>query len=233
MNARHARGPRRPGVLRRLARGFGRLLFILVLLLLATLAACRWQASTRETRTRLDAAPATGRFVRAHDVDVFIQERGPADGPVVLFMHGMGAWSEIWQPTMATIAGAGFRAVALDMPPFGYSERPAATAYGRRAQARRIIGLLDTLGAERAYLVGHSFGGGPTMEAVLQAPARVSALVLADAAIGLDAPAGRLRPARDDSRRPARARRGGLRHGHQSPTDRLSARPVRRRPSRR
>jgi pimeloyl-ACP methyl ester carboxylesterase len=190
MNARRSRDLRQRSVLRRLGRGFGRLLFILVLLLVATLAACRWQASTRETRTRLEAAPATGRFVRAHDVDVFIQERGPADGPVVLFMHGMGAWSEIWQPTMATIAGAGFRAVALDLPPFGYSERPAATAYGRQAQARRIIGLLDTLGVERAYLVGHSFGGGPTMEAVLQAPARVSALVLADAAIGLDAPAG-------------------------------------------
>src|SRR4029434_7792260 len=36
---------------------------------------------------------------------------------------------------------------------------------------------------------GHSFGGGPTMEAVLLAPQRVRSLVLADAAIGLDAKA--------------------------------------------
>ena len=190
MTARRSRHSREPGVLRRLLRGIGRLVLILVVLLLTTLAACRWQAATRETRTRLEAAPATGRFVRAHDVDVFIQERGPADGPIVLFMHGMGAWSEIWQPTMTAVSGAGFRAIALDLPPFGYSERPAATAYGRQAQARRIIGLLDTLGVQRAYLVGHSFGGGPTMEAVLQAPSRVAALVLADAAIGLDTASG-------------------------------------------
>jgi len=48
--------------------------------------------------------------------------------------------------------------------------------------------VIDALGVEKATLVGHSFGGGPTMEAVLLAPARVRALVLADAAIGLDAP---------------------------------------------
>jgi pimeloyl-ACP methyl ester carboxylesterase len=50
--------------------------------------------------------------------------------------------------------------------------------------------VLDALGVRQATLVGHSFGGGPTMEAVLLAPQRVRSLVLADAAIGLDAPAG-------------------------------------------
>ena len=191
MNAHRSRHPRERSVLRRLGRGFGRLLLVLVVLLLTTLAACRWQASSRETQTRLEAAPATGRFVHAGDVDVFIQEQGASDAPVVLFTHGMGAWSQIWRPTMAAVSNAGFRAVAIDLPPFGYSERPAASAYGRQAQARRIIGVLDALGAQTAFLVGHSFGGGPTMEAVLQAPSRVAGLVLADAAIGLDAPAGR------------------------------------------
>ena len=190
MTARHSRNPRHGSVLRRLGRGFVRLLLILVMLLLTTLAACRWQASARETQTRLEAAPSTGRFVRAADVDVFIQEQGASDAPVVVFMHGMGAWSQIWRPTLAAVAHAGFRAVAIDLPPFGYSERPVATAYGRQAQARRIIGVLDALGAQTAVLVGHSFGGGPTMEAVLQAPSRVAALVLADAAIGLDATPG-------------------------------------------
>ena len=193
MTPRGSRDPRRRSALRRLGRGVGRLLFLVVLLLLATLAACRWQASARETQTRLEAAPSTGRFVRAGDVDLFIQEQGAGDAPVVVFMHGMGAWSQIWRPAMAAVANAGFRAVAIDLPPFGYSERPAATAYGRQAQARRIVGVLDALGAQTAVLVGHSFGGGPTMEAVLQAPSRVAALVLADAAIGLDATPGNSR----------------------------------------
>ena len=157
-----------------------------VAILLLTLGVFRWQAHARETKTRLEAAPAGGRFVRAADVDVFVQELGPADAPVVLFVHGMGAWSELWRETLAATAAAGFRAVALDLPPFGFSERPTIGAYGRQPQARRILGVIDALGVERVTLVGHSFGGGPTMEAVLLAPQRVRALVLADAAIGLD-----------------------------------------------
>jgi len=119
-----------------------------------------------------------------------VQELGPVGAPVVVFVHGMGAWSELWRETLVATAGAGFRAVALDLPPFGYSERPAPDAFGRRHQARRILGVVDALGVEQAILVGHSFGGGPTMEAVLLAPQRVRALVLADAAIGLDATGG-------------------------------------------
>jgi pimeloyl-ACP methyl ester carboxylesterase len=154
----------------------------------ALLGIYRYQADKRETRTRVEAAPGTGRFVRAADVDVFIQELGPRNAPVVLFVHGMGAWSELWRATLVATAAAGFRAVALDLPPFGYSERPARPAYSREDQARRILGVIDALGVRQVTLVGHSFGGGPTMEAVLLAPERVKTLVLADAAIGLDSP---------------------------------------------
>src|SRR5262245_9007962 len=154
---------------------------------LAALAAFAWRASARETKTRADAAPAAGRFVRSTDVEIFVQELGPRDAPPVLFVHGMGAWSEIWRATLEATAAAGFRAVAIDLPPFGYSERPATAAYSRQVQARRILGVLDALGLRQPMLVGHSFGAGPTLEAVLLDPSRVKGLVLADAAIGLDA----------------------------------------------
>jgi pimeloyl-ACP methyl ester carboxylesterase len=179
-----------PQMAKRIAKWLGVALLIVVAGLSSLLGACRYQASRRETRPRVAAAPATGRFVRAGDVDVFIQEVGPEDAPVVLFVHGMGAWSELWRETLAATAAAGFRAVALDLPPFGYSERPARPAYSRQDQARRIIGVIDALGQRQVTLVGHSFGGGPTMEAVLLAPERMKTLVLADAAIGLDSPAG-------------------------------------------
>jgi pimeloyl-ACP methyl ester carboxylesterase len=95
----------------------------------AVLATFRWQAHVRETTSRVEAAPSRGRFVRAADVQIFVQELGPSGAPVAL-------------------------------------------------------------GVKQATLVGHSFGGGPTMEATLLAPPRVRGLVLADAAIGLDAEAG-------------------------------------------
>jgi len=144
------------------------------------------QAALRETRTRAELAPAAGHFVTAGDVELYYQELGPADGPVVVFIHGAVAWSELWRETMTPLAQAGYRCLAFDIPPFGFSERPPSNAYGRADQARRIVAALDALHIQRVSLVGHSFGGGATVETALLIPDRVQALVLADVgALGL------------------------------------------------
>lgn len=178
-------------MLRRILRGAGWLLCVLVLLVTVVLTAFRWQAEQREIRTAAEVAPRGGRYVKAADVDVFIQEAGPESGPLVLFMHGTGAWSGTWRPTLELLAQSGFRAVALDLPPFGHSQRPLQADYSKARQAQRIVGVLDALKADKVILVGHSFGGGPTVEAALLAPHRVSALILVDAALSIredDAP---------------------------------------------
>ncbi|HTD90895.1 MAG TPA: alpha/beta hydrolase [Burkholderiales bacterium] len=149
------------------------------------LAVFRWQAHERETRLSAEAAPPSGRYARADDINMFVQEEGPADAPAVVFIHGTGAWSETWRETLKAVAKAGFRAIAIDLPPFGYSQRPATQRYERPDQAKRIIGVLDTLKLKQVILVGHSFGAGPTLEATFTAPDRVRALVLVDAALGL------------------------------------------------
>jgi pimeloyl-ACP methyl ester carboxylesterase len=117
---------------------------------------------------------------------MFVQEAGPPDGPAVLLIHGTGAWSEIWRRTIDTLAARGYHAVAVDMPPFGFSSRPGNADYGDEAQARRILGVIDALHLERVTLVGHSFGGRPTMQAFFLDPSNVARLVLVDVALGLD-----------------------------------------------
>jgi pimeloyl-ACP methyl ester carboxylesterase len=138
------------------------------------------QANLRETKTRQEAAPSTGRFVQAGDVELFIQEMGPPNGQVILFIHGTAAWSGLWRETMTPLAEAGYRCIAIDIPPFGYSERPSTPSYRNADQAKRIVALMDTLGIERPILLGHSFGGGTTMETALMISDRIEALVLAD-----------------------------------------------------
>jgi pimeloyl-ACP methyl ester carboxylesterase len=145
----------------------------------------RWQATGREVVTAQDGAPRTGRYVDAGDVSMFVQEAGPADGIAVVLVHGTGAWSETWRESLTMLAGAGYRAIAIDLPPFGYSRRPPQPLYGKHDQGRRIVRALDALKIPRAVLVGHSFGGGPTVEAALLAPERVRGLVLVDAALGI------------------------------------------------
>jgi pimeloyl-ACP methyl ester carboxylesterase len=174
-----------PSRLARLVRWFVNLFVVLFIGTLFVLAGFRIAAARREIFSRREVAPSTGRFIRAADVWMFVQQDGPLDGPPVVLIHGTGAWSEIWRSTMHALAGAGYRAIALDMPPFGYSSRPQSRDYSDSAQARRILVALDSLGLKRVTFVGHSFGARPTMEATFMAPDRVSRLVLVDAALDL------------------------------------------------
>ena len=157
-----------------------------ILVVLIGLAGFRLNAGFRESFEAKEIAPKTGRFVLAGDVDFFVQEAGPTDGVAVVLIHGTGAWSETWRDTINALAQAGFRAIALDLPPFGFSQRPGNSDYSKLSQGRRIIGMLDSMGIGRAVLVGHSFGGGPTVEAALLNPDRIRALVLVDAALGIE-----------------------------------------------
>lgn len=169
-----------------LVRWSVRILLILLLLVVAALAGFRLAAAFRETGTREALAPAAGRLVQTSSGGVFIQQKGPADGiPVVLF-HGTAAWSELWWRTSDALAAGGFHVIALDLPPFGFSDRPGT--YTRADQAARVNDVLGALKAAPAIIVGHSFGAGAATELVMRYPDRARGLVLVDAALGLTAP---------------------------------------------
>lgn len=178
--------------LRRLLRGVVRListvLMILVVLIVAAPIICRVAGAAREQQRPEQAAPSTGRFVVAGDLNVYVQEAGPSKGTPVVLVHGTGAWSEIWRETMTALAHAGFHAIAIDVPPFGYSEKPSGpSSYSPDKQARRFAAVLDALRLRSVVLVGHSVGARPTIETALLAPGRIERLVLVDAALGFGA----------------------------------------------
>jgi len=173
----------RPG---RAKRIIARTATIAVGLVVLGLAWYRIAAADREVLSRSLACPLSGHFVRAGDVDMFVQQDGPPAGPPVLLVHGAGAWSEIWRGTMDTLISRGFHVVAVDVPPFGFSERPANADYGDEAQGRRILAVAEALHLTGVTLVGHSFGARPAMEAYFLDSLRFSRIVLVDAALGLD-----------------------------------------------
>jgi pimeloyl-ACP methyl ester carboxylesterase len=172
-------------VISKLLRWSIRIALGLLVLLVVAIAGFRLAASFRETGTREALAPSTGRLVPTSTGGVFVQEKGPANGiPVVLF-HGTAAWSELWWRTSDALAARDFRVIALDLPPFGFSDRPGT--YTRRDQAARVNEVLGALKAGPAIIVGHSFGAGAATELAMRYPERTRALVLVDAALGLTA----------------------------------------------
>jgi haloalkane dehalogenase len=58
--------------------------------------------------------------LRIHHVD-----EGPADGPVVLMLHGEPSWSYLYRKMIPMFAQAGYRAIAPDLMGFGKSDKPA------------------------------------------------------------------------------------------------------------
>lgn len=169
-------------ILRWSARG----LFALLVLLILIITSFRLAASIRETGTRAELAPRTGDLVPTRSGAVFVQQKGPVDGTPVVLFHGTAAWSELWRRTSEALAAAGFHVIALDLPPFGFSDRPGS--YTRQDQAARINDVLAALKAPPAIIVGHSFGAGAATELVMRHPERARGLVLVDAALGLTAP---------------------------------------------
>lgn len=173
---------------RRLGWYLRRMLLAIIALPILIGGSCRLAAGLREKTPNTAAAPSTGRLIRAGDVDVFVQQLGPDSGPPVLLIHGTGAWGAIWQPTMEVLAAAGYRAITIDLPPFGFSGRPLTPRYDDASQAMRVLGVMEALDLREVVLVGHSFGGRPTVEAIMQDPSRVHSLVLVDAALNPVAP---------------------------------------------
>ena len=104
------------------------------------LAAVRWEASARETVDPVTAAP--GRLLDTPEGRLHVWRWGPDEPdparPVVVLVHGSAAWSGVWEPVAVALQEAGVSTAAVDLPPFGYSERPADASYGRRDQADRM-----------------------------------------------------------------------------------------------
>jgi 3-oxoadipate enol-lactonase len=92
----------------------------------------------------------------------------------LVLLHGQPGSPADWLP-LAERLPAQLHAVAADRP--GYGSSPLA-AGGFAANARALLGDLDSRGVSHAVLVGHSYGGGVALSAASLAPERVAAVVL-------------------------------------------------------
>ncbi len=99
-------------------------------------------------------------------------------GPDVILVHGLAASRAFWFAHALTLQQH-FRVTLFDLPGHGYSDRPA-TGYDCLSMGRSLLGLMDHLDIADALLVGHSYGGGASIEAAVMAPDRVNGLALFD-----------------------------------------------------
>jgi pimeloyl-ACP methyl ester carboxylesterase len=107
---------------------------------------------------------------------ISISEAG--SGPAALMIHGLGATKVSFLPTLAALAPNGHRAIAVDLPGFGDSDKPILASYDAPFFARSMTALLDALELDRVDVIGNSMGGRVALELALSAPERVNRVVL-------------------------------------------------------
>ena len=118
--------------------------------------------------------------VRANNIDIYYEESGPADGPVILLVMGLGTQMIAWpQELIQGLVANGFRVIHYDNRDVGLSQRmdgaaaanlvwvmvkarfglPTQPAYTLTDMTKDGVALLDVLGIEKAHVVGASMGG--------------------------------------------------------------------------
>jgi haloalkane dehalogenase len=106
-------------------------------------------------------------------------EAGPADGPVVLLLHGEPSWSYLYRKMLPVLAAAGLRAIAPDLVGFGRSDKPGALAdhsYARHVEWMRGFAF-DALDLRDVTLVGQDWGGLIGLRLVAAEPSRFARVV--------------------------------------------------------
>jgi triacylglycerol esterase/lipase EstA (alpha/beta hydrolase family) len=113
-------------------------------------------------RTALDAGARRGlggQFLRLSDGLTHYEVPGPADGPLVVLVHGFSVPYYVWDSTVTALTSAGFRVLRDDLYGRGYSDRPALD-YTADVFDRQLTELLDAVGRRRQVdVIGMSMGG--------------------------------------------------------------------------
>ncbi|XP_030946582.1 uncharacterized protein LOC115971049 [Quercus lobata] len=99
-------------------------------------------------------------------------------GPVVLFLHGFPELWYSWRHQLLSLSSLGYRCIAPDLRGFGDTDAPpSAASYTALHIVGDLVGLLDYLGIDQVFLVGHDWGAVMAWYFCLLKPDRVKALV--------------------------------------------------------
>ncbi|HET8929158.1 MAG TPA: haloalkane dehalogenase [Acidimicrobiales bacterium] len=116
-----------------------------------------------------------GATLRVHYLD-----EGPADGPVVLLLHGEPTWSYLYRHMIPVLTGAGLRCIVPDLVGFGRSDKPAAQAdhtYARQVAWMRAA-LFDVLDLADITFFGQDWGSLVGLRLVAEHPDRFTRVAI-------------------------------------------------------
>lgn len=112
----------------------------------------------------LEGYPFTPHYVEVAAADtgplrVHYLDEGPADGPVIVLLHGEPTWSYLYRNMIDPLAAAGFRVLAPDLIGFGRSDKPGSIEdYSYLRHVQWMTAWFDALGLRHVTLFVQDWG---------------------------------------------------------------------------
>lgn len=158
------------------------------------LSAAAWAASSgpamAQSKSAAGSAPSNGAPNGANGVEVrygsqqvgnvkvFYREAGPANGPVLLLLHGFPSASHMFRDLIPLLAGR-YRVIAPDLPGFGNTVAPprGEFEYSFEQLTNVIEGFVDAMKLTRYALYIFDYGAPTGLRLALRHPERVTAII--------------------------------------------------------
>jgi pimeloyl-ACP methyl ester carboxylesterase len=104
-------------------------------------------------------------------------DAGPADGPVVVLLHGFPEFNTSWNTVIDRLTGRGYRCLAPNQRGYSPGARPTRRRDYRIPEiVEDVRALIDASGAHRVHLVGHDWGAAAAWAAAAELSDRIATL---------------------------------------------------------
>ncbi|GBG38781.1 hypothetical protein NJB14197_42570 [Mycobacterium montefiorense] len=133
---------------------------------------------TAQANSLLERYRSAGRFFTVGGIKSFVLDEGPRDAPAVVCVHGVPSSAYLYRKVVPALAGAGLRAIAIDLPGLGLAERPHYADYTWTGLGRWLMSAIVELQLDRFHLVLHDIGGPIGFEVANAVPERVLSMTL-------------------------------------------------------
>jgi len=131
------------------------------------------------------------KFVQANGINNHYLAWGDPDNPPLVMAHGVGLCAQIWNHAAVDLA-RDYYVMSFDLRGHGDTDKPG-TGYTFQQIGEDMAAVIQALGLDRPFAVGHSAGGMSLLIADHLAPGTVGKAVLVDTRVG-DSPMMMLTP---------------------------------------
>lgn len=118
--------------------------------------------------------------MKLHYHDLYLEKTGDQGHPV-LFLQGSGGGASGWsnfQFNVPAFVEAGYRALVIDLPGYGYSSKPTDVIYTLDYFIDYVNEFIEKIGVGKLTLLGNSLGGAIAIGFALKYPNKISSLIL-------------------------------------------------------